>query len=198
MRPSTKPASASSCRSDRPHTAPAIQSDHSPFCATSSGVTFSCSKMSAIWRRPPGRRTRIDAASTAGLSGQRLKPSLEQEARQGVAHARVKLGTTDPDFPNIPLGGWAGTIRDVNQRSNPPIYLIERNRHTLDYMHPVYRKRCERDGLELESMWLGENDIEPDGSGPVAALSSATRSSNPADVPCNFQEKIPRMSCVRP
>jgi hypothetical protein len=33
-------------------------------------------------------------------------------------------------------------------------------------MHPVYRKRCERDGLELESMWLGENDIEPDSGGP--------------------------------
>ncbi len=82
-------------------------------------------------------------------------------------HVRVKPGTTDPDFPDIPLGGWAGTIQDVNQRSNPPIYLIEWNQHTLDNMHPVYRKRCERDGLALESMWLGENDIEPDAGGPV-------------------------------
>ncbi len=30
--------------------------------------------------------------------------------------------------------------------------------------HP---KGCERDGLELESIWLGENDIEPDSGGPV-------------------------------
>jgi hypothetical protein len=30
-----------------------------------------------------------------------------------------------------------------------------------------YRKRCERDGLELESMWLGEDDIEPDTGGPA-------------------------------
>jgi hypothetical protein len=80
----------------------------------------------------------------------------------------VKSGTTDPDFPDIPLGGWAGMIQDVNQRSNPPLYLIEWNQHTLDHMHPVYRKRCERDGLELESMWLGENDIEPDSGGPAA------------------------------
>jgi hypothetical protein len=82
-------------------------------------------------------------------------------------HVRVKPGTTDPDFPDIPLGGWAGTIRDVNQRSNPPIYLIEWDQHTLDHMHSVYRKRCERDGLELKSMWLGEDDIEPDSGGSV-------------------------------
>jgi len=84
------------------------------------------------------------------------------------APVRVKPGTTIPDFPDIPLGGWAGTIREVDQRSAPPTYLIEWDRHTLDHMHPVYRKRCERDGLEMESMWLGEDDIEPDtGEPPV-------------------------------
>jgi hypothetical protein len=82
-----------------------------------------------------------------------------------VAQVRVKPGTTDPDFPDIPLGGWAGTVREVDERSAPPTYLIEWDRHTLDHMHPVYRKRCERDGLELESMWLGEDDIEPDTGG---------------------------------
>lgn len=97
---------------------------------------------------------------------QRARPRFP--AKYGVGHhVQVKLGTTDPDFPDIPLGGWAGTILAVNQRSNPPTYLIEWNRHTLDHMHPVYRKRCERDGLELESMWLGENDIEPVNGGPV-------------------------------
>ncbi len=34
-------------------------------------------------------------------------------------------------------------------------------------MHPIYRKRCERDALELETMWLGEVDIEPDDGTPV-------------------------------
>lgn len=68
------------------------------------------------------------------------------------AQVRVKPGTTDPDFPDIPLGGWARTIREMDQRSAPPTYLIEWDRQTLDHMHPVYRKRCERDGLELESM----------------------------------------------
>jgi hypothetical protein len=84
------------------------------------------------------------------------------------APVRVRPGTTDPDFPDIPLGGWAGTILEVDQRSDPPTYLIEWNRHTLDHMHPVYRKRCERDGLEPDSMWLGEDDLEPDTGGPAA------------------------------
>ena len=79
---------------------------------------------------------------------------------------RVKPGTTVPGFADIPLGGWAGTITDVDQRT-PTTYLIGWNRFTLDHMHPVYRKRCERDGLGLESMWLGEDDIEPDTGGPA-------------------------------
>jgi hypothetical protein len=83
------------------------------------------------------------------------------------AQVRVKPGTTDPAFPDIPLGGWAGTIREVDPRSAPPNYLIQWNKHTLDHMNPVYRKRCERDGLELESMWLGEEDIKPDAGGPA-------------------------------
>jgi hypothetical protein len=80
---------------------------------------------------------------------------------------RVKPGTADPDFSDIPLGGWTGRVREVDQRSTPPTYLIEWNKHTLDHMHPVYRKRCERDGLELESMWLAEDDIEPDTGEPA-------------------------------
>jgi hypothetical protein len=89
------------------------------------------------------------------------------------AQVRVKPGTTDPDFPDIPLGGWAGTIQEVDQRSDPPTYLVEWDRHTLDHMHPVYRKRCERDGLVLESMWLGEDDIEP-ATGEPAVIEQPT------------------------
>ena len=83
------------------------------------------------------------------------------------ARVRIKPGITVPDFEDIPLGGWAGTIQEVDQRSTPPTYLIAWNKHTLDHMHPVYRKRCERDGLEPKSMWLGEDDFEPDSGGPV-------------------------------
>ena len=86
---------------------------------------------------------------------------------QPGAKVRVKRGVRDPDFPDIPLGGWSGTIKEVYQEQGEVTYLIEWDRHTLDHMHPVDRKRCERDGLELERMWLGEDDIEPASGRPA-------------------------------
>ena len=81
---------------------------------------------------------------------------------------RVKHGVRDPDFPDIPLGGWAGTVKDVPQSEDDPTLLVAWDRATLKGMHPIYKKRCERDGLELESMWLGQEDLEPDDGTPIA------------------------------
>jgi hypothetical protein len=80
---------------------------------------------------------------------------------------RVKLGVIDPDFSDIPLGGWSGTVKEVEQAENDITYDIKWDKKTLNGMHPIYRKRCERDDLELQSMWLGEEDIEPDDGTPV-------------------------------
>ena len=59
---------------------------------------------------------------------------------------RVKPGVIDPDFPDIPFGGWAGTILEIGDR-DPRTCLIQLNERTLKSVHPIYRKRCERDGL---------------------------------------------------
>jgi hypothetical protein len=80
---------------------------------------------------------------------------------------RVRQCVREPDFPDIPLGGWSGTIEMVEQIEDRIDYEIEWNRKTLAAMHPVYRKRCERDGLEPELMWLGEADLEPDDGTPA-------------------------------
>jgi hypothetical protein len=113
----------------------------------------------------------------------RRQPEPTYPAQFGVGSlVRVKPGNTVPGFEDIPLGGWAGTVREVDPRSEPPTYLIEWDRHTLDHMHPVYRQRCERDDLGLESMWLGEADIEPD-TGPPAVMEQPTNiRSRPLDV----------------
>lgn len=97
---------------------------------------------------------------------------------------RVKPGIMDPDFEDIPLGGWAGTITEVDSRSDPPTYLIVWNSHTLAHMHPAYRKRCERDDMGVEDMWLGDDDLMPDdGSPPVIEQPTEirTRPLNPKD-----------------
>jgi hypothetical protein len=80
---------------------------------------------------------------------------------------RVKRGIPDPNFEDIPLGGWTGTITKVEPSEDDVLYEIKWDRRTLDGIHPVYRKRCERDGLELEVMWLGEDDLEPEEGPPV-------------------------------
>jgi hypothetical protein len=73
----TNPAALSISRSDRSPVAPAIQSDQEPLLATSSGVTCGSNRMSAIWKRPPGFKTRKTSPTTLGFSGQRLNTPLE-------------------------------------------------------------------------------------------------------------------------
>ena len=79
---------------------------------------------------------------------------------------RVKPGVTDPDFPDIPFGGWAGTISEV-EGGDPRTYFIALNEQTLKSIHPIYHKRCERDGLEADQVWMLEEDLESDGGEPV-------------------------------
>src|SRR5271166_3762250 len=91
---------------------------------------------------------------------------------------RVKSGVIDPDFPDMPLGGWSGIVTEVEQADDQITYEIKWNKRTLNGMHPVYLKRCERDGLEMESMRLGEEDIEPD-DGTQVSLEQPTQIKTP-------------------
>jgi hypothetical protein len=93
----------------------------------------------------------------ARTKGESVPPRFEPGAK-----VRVRHGVRDPDFADIPLGGWAGTVKEVERAKGETTYLVAWDRATLRAMHPVYKKRCERDGLELESMWLGDEDLEPD------------------------------------
>ena len=75
---------------------------------------------------------------------------------------RVKLGVPDPEFPYITLGGWSGTIEEVEQARDQFTYLIEWDERTIASLPPLYVQRCERLGFVFETVWLGEEDIEID------------------------------------
>ena len=77
---------------------------------------------------------------------------------------RVKHGVMDTEYPDMPLGGWAGKITEVDRRA---IYTVQWSPETLANIHPVYKKRCERDGMVLEEYWLEDEDLEPDTGGPL-------------------------------
>jgi hypothetical protein len=74
---------------------------------------------------------------------------------------RVRRGVTDPNYPDLPIGGWAGTVAEV-ESGPPPTDLVRWSRSTLANIHPVFRKWGERDGFEIDEMWLGHDDLEPD------------------------------------
>jgi len=81
---------------------------------------------------------------------------------------RVRHGTCDPDYPDIPMGGWIGQINEVEAGNGPAHYCVAWSRDTLAGIHPVFRKRCERDGLDYEQTYLAEDDLEPDGEEAVS------------------------------
>ena len=95
------------------------------------------------------------------------KPSGAVRFKTGARRPGQARRDRRPDFPDMPLGGWTGTVTAVEQTDDQITYEINWDKRTLGGMHPVYRKRCERDGLGLETMWLGEEDIEPDDGTPV-------------------------------
>ena len=59
-------------------------------------------------------------------------------------------------------------------------------------MHPIYRKRCERDGLGLEEMRLREDELEADAGGPVI-LEQPTRIVTP---PLSMKDEDDRIRAV--
>lgn len=77
---------------------------------------------------------------------------------------RVKHGIRDTDYPDIPLGGWTGTVSEVHKDG---MYTIRWSRETLANIHPVVKQRFEKDGTVLEEYWLGDDDLEPDNGGPL-------------------------------
>jgi hypothetical protein len=77
---------------------------------------------------------------------------------------RVKHGVKDVDYPDMPMGGWAGTVIEVEGSDT---FTIRWSEETLAAIHPVCKKRCEKDGLDLEEYALTGDDLEPDTGGPL-------------------------------
>jgi hypothetical protein len=89
-------------------------------------------------------------------------PLMPSRFQEGTA-VRVKAGTMDEDYPDIPLGGWSGTVVDTERgHRGQPRCQVEWNTYTLQHMPDIYRIRCDRDDLEWEASWFDEEELEPD------------------------------------
>src|SRR3954452_18471642 len=65
---------------------------------------------------------------------------------------RVKPGVNDPDFPDIPLGGWSGTITEIIEHEGQVNCVFKLDKRTLASLHPVIERRSEIDGLDYRFM----------------------------------------------
>jgi hypothetical protein len=77
---------------------------------------------------------------------------------------RVRHGVTDNDYPEMPIGGWAGTVAEVH---NDGMYTVRWSKETLASIHPVFKKRCEKGGLEFDQYWIGGDNLAPDAGEPL-------------------------------
>lgn len=82
-------------------------------------------------------------------------------------HVRVKPGVTDFDYADMPLGGWKGTVVEV-QEDPCTTCLVHWSRATLTAIPLRYRTRCEQDGIDYKEKWLDQDDLEMDGDGRPA------------------------------
>jgi hypothetical protein len=71
----------------------------------------------------------------------------------------VQNGVADPDYADLRLGGWAGTIVKIDDEG---LCSVKLNQFTLDHIHPIFRKRCERDDLHIDMLEMCQEDLDPD------------------------------------
>ena len=83
--------------------------------------------------------------ATGGLEGSRV---------------RVKPGVNSPEFPEISLVGWTGTV--VETTGKPPVQkvIIEWDSATIEAMPSDYISKCESGQLYHIMASLGSEDIE--------------------------------------
>ncbi len=122
---------------------------------------------------------------------QKKKGSVNPRFKVGDK-VRVKPGISDPLFPELPLAGWAGTVTEIIKSHGQINCLFKLDDRTLASMHPIYRKRCDRDGLDFEIMSLYEDELELD-DGVLVQIEQPTEIKTP---PLSEQDQADRVRMV--
>ena len=73
---------------------------------------------------------------------------------------RVKPGVSSPEFPEISLAGWTGTIVESTGKPPEQKVIIEWDAATLAAMPAEYISKCESGQLFHMMASLGSNDVE--------------------------------------
>lgn len=74
---------------------------------------------------------------------------------------RVRPGVTSPEFPEVSLAGWTGTVIEATGKPPAVKVIIEWDATTLGQMPPDYVARCESQQLFYQMACLSDADVEP-------------------------------------
>lgn len=77
------------------------------------------------------------------------------------ARVRVKPGVVSPEFPELEIGGWTGTISETSGRSPNVKCIVEWDEPTRGRMPAEYVRRCEEQNLYYRMVCLAAEDLEP-------------------------------------
>lgn len=73
---------------------------------------------------------------------------------------RVKTGITSPEFPEISIGGWVGTIVEASGKGDAVQCVLEWDDTTMSSMPADYLRKCEAGNLYHAMACLPEEHLE--------------------------------------
>ena len=79
---------------------------------------------------------------------------------------RVKHGVTDFDYADMPLGGWAGIVVEIEEGASTT-YLVRWSPETLAMVGQLYVDRCQADGIDSQEKWLNADELVHEAGGAV-------------------------------
>lgn len=82
-------------------------------------------------------------------------------AGSAVQRIRVKDGVMSPEFPDVPLAGWSGTVVETSGKPPEEQYVIEWDAATISAMPADYVRRCEAQQLYHLMAQLPASSVEP-------------------------------------
>jgi hypothetical protein len=87
----------------------------------------------------------------------------KKKAANGLEGTRVRVrdGVPSPEFPDVSLAGWTGTVVEVSGKSPTAKVILEWDGTTLGNMPREYVARCEAQQLFYQMACLAEADVEP-------------------------------------
>jgi hypothetical protein len=68
-------------------------------------------------------------------------------------------GVQMPEFPEVEISGWTGTVVEARGRGTDLKYFIEWDTATLQNMPGAYREHCESQGLYHGMVCLAGSDV---------------------------------------